>query len=472
MISLSFMAGNLFSIDRPTLAFPINGETYVKYDAEFQIKNQVTGATRYVYEIDTVKTFNSPFKLKDSTVSIMWSKNVMKYGFGKKYFWRVQAKNSSESSTWSDTWSFFVQNSVKLYSPSNGSVSTTISPYVQVETFGSVPEYLLEIDTVSTFNSSFKSVRFPTSSAPYVQLWQMPYGKKIYWRCRATNGWGDTSDFSDVWYLQIPSAPELVNPSKGLTGADTQVNYSVKSIGGTTQTQVYIAESEDFSNAVLYTGPSGKFGNLKFGTTYYWKARNLAGTSNISSWSNPFEFTTKYQLSQPVVTAPAANASINTDTAVFSWLAVTPQPVTGYFIQLDTSSAFSHTLEYFSAITQFKSADLIPGSKYHYRIKAINNFGKGPWSTVRSFVYKGASNTAVIKHSGSCILHYSGGSMLIPFPVENIESLHVFNTKGQPVKTLNRGQELKLNIDADGVYFVTVILESGTIWKGKLLVIH
>ncbi len=459
-------------MDRPTLAFPVSGENYVKYDAEFQIKNQVAGATSYVYEIDTVSTFNSPFKLKDSSASIIWTKNVMKYGFGKKYFWRVRAKNNSESSSWSDTWSFYVQNNVKLYSPSNGTFTTTISPYVQIETFGSVPEYLLEIDTISTFVSSFRSVRFPTSSTPYVQLWQMPYGKKIYWRCRATNGWGDTSEFSHVWYLQIPSAPDLINPSKGLTGADTQVNYSVKSIGGTTQTQVYIAEAEDFSNAVLYTGPSGKFRNLKFGTTYYWKARNLAGTSNISSWSNPFEFTTKYQLSTPVVTAPVANASISTDSVIISWLTVTPQPVSGYLIQIDTTSELSIPMEYFSATTQFKSADFFIGRNYYYRIRAFNDLGKGPWSTVRSFTYKGTSNAVVIQNSGSCILNHSGGVMLIPFSKDNIESLHVFNAKGQPVKSLSKGQELNLGIETDGVYFVTVILENGTVWKGKFLAFH
>lgn len=459
LLLMSFI--QLSAINRPAPQLPAKGENYVQYDMVFKVATGISGAIRYVFEIDTVSSFASPFKVRDSVAALTLGQNMLKYGFGKRYYWRVQAVSASERSEWSDTWFFSVQSKVKLYMPASGSKASTIAPYFQIETFGAQPSYYLEADTVADFSSPYKKLRYPTASNPAQQIIQMPYGKTIYWRAWAYNGWGDTSDYSDVWTLVLPAAPTLGLPANNSTSVDTAVNYNVGSISGSSLTTVWLSEDSTFSDYSTYSGISGKFRGLKFGTTYYWKAKNSAGIGNESQWSPVSRFNTRYQISKPVVTAPSPGVTIQADSVTISWLAVTPQPVSGYFVEADTFSDFSTAYRQFSTINAAVLRGLSSG-KYYFRLRGINDYGNGPWSSIQWFELSKPRTGIADIHSGHFSARLLNGILSIQSNCNCLYKYTLINMSGQTLVSGSAADSLHISTESVNSGIHVLILETNS----------
>jgi hypothetical protein len=466
---------SLKAINPPTLNLPADGENYIDYHMNLSIFT-VSGATKYIFEIDTNNQFNSPFKITDSITSLYYHPTILKYGFGKTYYWRVKAKNATEISNWSDIRTFSVQTQVKLDYPADNFISDSHGPYFRIHPFGTIISYYIEIDTVNTFNSPFFQVRYPTNSTPTVQALYMPYGKKIYWRAWAFNGWGDTSDYSEVRSLTIQAAPTLASPTNELTGVDTSVNYSVNFIkGGAQQTTIYLSEDPYFDVNVIYTVVSGKFKGLKFGTKYYWKARHTTNLGkNISEWSPVFTFTTKYQLSKPTITNPINNSSTNISSILIEWLAVTPQPVNGYYTELDTIADFTNPYSIYSSNTSVSvPSNFVENWRSAYiRVKGFNDLGNGPWSnTVK--INKTSLSISNLAHSKSFEIFQTQKSLTIHSLASSGFKVHIYNTTGQLIQTFLADEKMIVPLDDfnKGLYVVHIESDSGEIIKQKLMVL-
>ena len=133
-------------------------------------------------------------------------------------------------------------------------------------------------------------------NAPAVNtaLYNLAAGATYYWKVVALAG--SSSASSAVWSFTTPggsqtlSAPTVVWPLNGGTGAATTLTVQWAPVTGATQYQVYFGSSS--SSLALYTtvnAPSvnAAFYNLSAGTTYYWKVVAIAGSSSASGavWS-------------------------------------------------------------------------------------------------------------------------------------------------------------------------------------------
>ncbi|MES2616778.1 MAG: T9SS type A sorting domain-containing protein [Bacteroidota bacterium] len=466
----------LNAINPPALNKPVDGENYIDYDLGFEIYS-VTGATKYFFEVDTVATFDSPFKLYDSTMSIGIGFNIMKYGFGKKYYWRAKSKSATEESVWSVTRSFTVQSKVEILSPANNYNSTTSSPFINVRTFGAGPSYYLELDTVPTFNSTFFRTLYPTHSASNVQAFHLPYGKKIYYRAWAFNGWSDTTEYSDTRIINIQAAPELLTPVNNSTGIDTAVLYTIDPIEGSIATmEVKIDEDPDFGVATTYSQINGKFKGLKFGTKYYWMARQITNSgTNISDWSAPFTFTTRYQLSKPVITSPMNNASNSADSITLSWLAATPSPVSTYYIEVDTNANFSNPNYYYTSNTtlKIKSLNGKAGNSVYIRIRANNVYGVGPWSSTLKINNQAVSVHAV-NYANHVAISYQPGGIHVSSLTGQEFKLNLINMEGKMIQTHALSQSLTIDTALlnSGIYLLSIETADGVLINHKIIVVN
>lgn len=462
------------ALDAPTLKLPVDGENYIKYDMNLAV-NGVTGASKYIFEIDTVSGFNSSFRKLDSSNQILYYFNAVKLGFGKKYYWRAKAKNDIEVSNWSSTWSFNVQKKLEIFSPVNNFNSDSHSPSITVRTFGTAPSYRIDVDTVSTFNSGFFRRLYPSESNSTVQAYDMPYGKKIYFRTWAHNGSGDTTDFSETRIINIQASPKLQYPVNATIGIDTSVAYSFAIIKGSpAQFEVQIDVEPLFNAPVTYTKSNGGFKNLKFGTTYFWRVRQITNVGkNISYWSDTFSFTTKYQLSKPVITSPINNSVNNNDSLKITWLPSTPSPVSNYYIETDTNSDFK-TPNYYYINNTTANLSSLKGKKNNsmfIHIRAINNHGQSQWSDVLKI---NNINSGIIHNiePKDIVVCYLPSQIIIKSKTKNSFKLELLSIDGRIFKTIDNTYEAVLNTDefTNGIYLLNIEKGNTQLFRKKICI--
>ena len=91
----------------PTLVSPLNHSTDVKTNPNMNW-NAPTGASLYRLQVTQNVSF-SPVVFEDSTISLT-THEIGSLNNNTTYYWRVLAKNSNGSSTWSPVWSFTTGN--------------------------------------------------------------------------------------------------------------------------------------------------------------------------------------------------------------------------------------------------------------------------------------------------------------------------------------------------------------------------
>ena len=93
--------------ESPTLISPSNGSKDVKVNPTMNW-NGSTGASAYRLQVSQSTSFN-PVVFEDSTISLT-THEIGLLNSNTGYYWRVLAKNSNGSSTWSPVWSFTTGN--------------------------------------------------------------------------------------------------------------------------------------------------------------------------------------------------------------------------------------------------------------------------------------------------------------------------------------------------------------------------
>jgi len=193
---------NVSSLDLQTVNLTAPANNTYKNTSLFNFSwEKITGATKYIIEIDTVsENFTNPIK-KDST-----SNNIYSYTFAKEgdYKWRVKGKdNSNNETSWSDifyTGYYTTAPAVPtLLSPTNNS---TVTPTTVTFSWNDVPKaqtYILHLyrnnaDTTVASAENY-SVSTPATSKS-ISFTSTASGAIIYWRVSATDKAGNQSALS------------------------------------------------------------------------------------------------------------------------------------------------------------------------------------------------------------------------------------------------------------------------------------
>lgn len=299
-------------------------------------------------------------------------------------------------------------NTPGISSPSNGS-STWTSVTLNWNAVSGSQRYQCQIDTSLDFNSpvlrSVTNTYINTSSNnndTRYDVSNLIFGQTYYWRVRA---WipGDTSAWSTVRSIETRDFVSPTGPSNGsTTWNEVRLNWAPHN--GVARYEWQADTSVAFNSPVLVGGQKNYInstdGNndtqhnltgMLFGTQYYWRVRAINNFPDTSEWSSVNSFTTRDFVT---LTSPSDGSSTWTGVRL-NW-----EPHDGvakYEWQADTSASFSSPVllggekNYINSTdgnndTQHNLADILFGTQYYWRVRAINNFpDTSGWSTVRTF---------------------------------------------------------------------------------------
>ncbi|MCX7610839.1 MAG: phosphodiester glycosidase family protein [Ignavibacterium sp.] len=187
-----------------------------------------------------------------------------------------------------------------------------------------------------------------------------------------------------------PSLPNLIQPSNGATNQrDTLILKWSKS----PQASLYdlqVSTSPDFSSGIIVNktiimDTSFKLTNILGQKTYYWRlrAKNIIGTTNFSA---VYSFTTGFPTTTTLLQPPHATTNVSTS-PVLIW--AKESAATHYRVQLAHGSTIvpSNTiLDTLVAMdTTLQLLNLQNNKLYYWRVRPINQYGSGEWSTVFGF---------------------------------------------------------------------------------------
>jgi len=191
-LCLIFFFNYSYSIDPPYITSPNSNTTLNSIDVTINWDN-VSGASSYIYKLDTTQNFNSPLLISFSTS--LSEITFFNLNYGESYFFRVASTNGSDTSVWI-TLPFNTIDFVSLLTPSYGATTPTDVLLDFSEINGS-SGYIIQLDTSELFSSTILT-EF-SSNTSQINASNLLPDATYYWRVAASNMGYDTSSWSPVF---------------------------------------------------------------------------------------------------------------------------------------------------------------------------------------------------------------------------------------------------------------------------------
>ncbi|MGM0624431.1 MAG: T9SS type A sorting domain-containing protein, partial [Bacteroidota bacterium] len=252
-----------------------------------------------------------------------------------------------------------------------------------------------EIDTVPDFSSPVLVSGSSGTSLSQATVSDLYFGTTYYWRARAYNA-VDTSAWSNVTNFTTASALSNHSPANGAMNVSVNPTIDWTYLSGLDGYICQVDTSAAFNSGHFQelTSSSGSsqtdVSGLLYGTTYHWRVAAYHA-QDTSEWTDVWEFTTDYQLTDaPVLVSPAdGSTDIPFDLVMAEWAAVAGAE--SYQYQYSTDETFETSVH--SEITSLLTTnftELQPQTSYFWRVRGANNTGYSPWSDVWSFTTESA----------------------------------------------------------------------------------
>lgn len=262
--------------EAPTLLAPADNATLSDPRPEFTW-DTVIGATGYEMQLDTT---NPPATsvYNDSDTSYTPDSDLA----DGIYYWRVQAQQNAEVSTWSTIRTLTIDTppaTPTLIAPADGASTTDATPTFSWNAVTDAVSYEIQIGRENPPNTEIIDLS-GTNYTPAADLLTTTY----YWRVRSKAG--DVSEWSAIFEVTIVSAPDA-SPIRNLFATGTPT-LSWNRITGATAYRVQVARDSNFTD-VVYENPSIPPGTLEVTPTltdgvYYWRVRALK-SNIVGAWS-------------------------------------------------------------------------------------------------------------------------------------------------------------------------------------------
>ncbi|HBG69420.1 MAG: hypothetical protein A2W93_15410 [Bacteroidetes bacterium GWF2_43_63] len=372
------------------LVTPVNGATNQDVNVNLDW-DYLNGITHYDVEFDTTASFNSPLHQVQTTITGYSNYSPSSLLFGTKYYWRARSRHSADTTSWSATWNFTTMNGMALSLPSNGATNQAVNVNLDWAAINGITHYDVEYDTTASFNSPLHQVQTTLSGYSNYTPGNMLFSTTYYWRARSRHSL-DTSTWSSVWsFTTTDGKPAHVSPANTATGVSLNPTIDWGFVGGINIYQYEYSADPTFSSAIpTSTGTTSQAGlsNLSYGQTYYWRVRTCH-IADTSDWSNPWSFTTLFQLTTPVVLSSPADGTtgIGSSTVNMTWQ--TYATAVFYEYMYADNAAFTNAVSGSAVSAAQITATLLPGTTYYWKVRANNGSGYSPWSSAWTFATSG-----------------------------------------------------------------------------------
>lgn len=366
----------------PNLSLPVDGS--ISSTTGTISWATVQGANNFQIQIDTTFNFSNPI------INQLVGKNY-KYDFANlmnstKYFWRVRALNSKDTSSWSSIRSFttILAKPILNY-PENNSYSNGLVDTLKWDKVSLAADYLVQISTSQLFSDIF--ILADKLSNNQIIINNLSNNSVYYWRVKASNK-NNSSDWSDIWHFStIMESPRLIYPKNDTLNIPISLKLTWNNVFGTNNYLVQISENPKFEGELFVNsfvqGNSYDIENLRNDSKYYWRIKAVR-VADSSNWSEIWNFTTKLISPEPIQPPNLQlNISIN---CTFIWEDNYPKAT--YNFQLSTSSDFSNLIVNKNLITEkrFTVKGLKPYTKYFWHVKSNIDGKESEWSSICSFI--------------------------------------------------------------------------------------
>jgi len=368
----------------PVLSTPADGSSACEARPTFYW-NHVSRATSYQIEIDEATDFSSP-EIVHTTSDTFFTPGVdLRPG---TQHWRVRAANACGMGEWSSARSITILTTPTqpgLSSPFNGDTTSDDTPTFRWDGVSGATWYRVQVDDDSDFDSP--EINETTGGTSYTPASGLP-DDVYHWRVRAYNECG-TGSWSEVWQLTVetacppPPPPTLSAPPNASDTCSTRPTLDWGSASGATSYRIQADDDPSFDSPQInqttsdtsYTPASP----LAPGT-YHWRVRSHSPCGD-SSWSPVWSVTILSTPGPPTPLSPSNGDTISDTTPAFSW--GNADGATSYHIQVDDDPDFdSPQIDQATSTTSYTPSSGLPEDTHHWRVRASNECGTGPWSAV------------------------------------------------------------------------------------------
>lgn len=388
---------------QPILLAPSSSEDSVDL-SPILIWSKVPNAQTYDIQISTLSNFSSTVLNLNGILETSFQ--TPKLLGNQKYFWRVRARNSNGSGTYSLVGTFTTASTtiktqaVVPIRPTNGVIINPVNIRLEWKPVPGAESYRVQVSTVSNFSSNV--VFRDGLETPFLDIPNLNSNTQYYWRVIGFNqaGLGVFPTAPNVFktgpFTQAPKVIELSNPVDDSNIFSTSIAFSwAKDPIASTYT-FQLSTREDFGTFIVnvnnLTGTSRTVSNLQANTQYFWRvwATNEAGPGPVSEVRKVRSATANTTPAATTLIVPTNNAVVGNSNIEFRWQ---NQP-NAEFYRLEVSEFTNFSSLVFSRNSIRGTSWLVPAlaanKTYYWRVRTSNSRGNGPYSSVSSF--KTASN--------------------------------------------------------------------------------
>lgn len=327
----AFYPGRLWTIEStqptlaaPTLIAPKNDSTNAPTTLTFSW-NSVATATSYDIQVSTSSAFTST--IKDSSVTGTSATFILSNS--TQYYWRVRAKNSTLTSSWSSTRTFTTYTPLTapiLIAPKNDSVEAPITMTLSWNAVSGATSY----EVMTAIDPGFTQVVRDTTVTGTSVTMLFASGTMHFWKVRAMNSaetseWSEMRTFTVRLLSNIPPAPKLLSPiDSEIIIHPINMRWSLSP--GASRYMLQVDSDYYFTNSIILEDTTYSIADttltiadLPMHMMLYWKVRACNSDGECSAWSEVDSFKV-----YPVL-------SVHDQVASYINISIFPNPTTGSF---------------------------------------------------------------------------------------------------------------------------------------------